>query len=823
MARKENISQDLYDLLVSRGWEPESTDAQGQPSQPQEATIFTFDYVSTSGQNYGTAVAVLDDDGDLQLFYGDNLGRGMEEQDKNEWFGFLQQMKQFATRHDFHTFSPRNLNQLKHTMAGMAAIREGLFESYYGNRTVSYSGEPTQARLMIRHRKPLGETDARYRYVESLFVETAEGERWKLPFRMLAGGRAMLEHVRQGGRPYDVRGVHISQMVEEINVLSRFRRATQGRVVEGVAQGLVEQATQYLESARGTLKNLGSSRGYQTYFESWSPADIADTEALVEEVKGLFVETTLDARIEAALPILSRLQGNTMREADIFESWIERLAEGTWSTPDTPEAKKKLEQLMSQELPVGPDATNAIEQLYDIFGDDDLFDRLQALAERDPDADARFEIHSRAQEMGIDLPEPPIPEPAQQDLTRQPAPGQQDTEQVDEEDSDVKTKCADLGQLRQDPMAMRDPQTRAEVLRRSHELGCDQLVKEEHDTDDALEVIRKVRDQIASMRPEDVKILTRELDIIRSDLMKDDWTSAQQYWDALAATKPDRYDFLYDLFAEHGWEWRAQLAEQGVAEAQERVDMTDKKCTKCKKGQYQERSVHDDWEGKVTCQCGHRVDRWQTPKKKGVAEGDKQTPGIALSKPYEKDFTGKYPGGTLPAATKGKTPGIALSKAYKKDFTGKYPGGELEEGDQPTGKYRVFLIGNWYNGKWFDYGGRPVTVPGNTPQEALDWVAAHKDDIINYYKTARIAGTKRRLLPRDVENNLWLDKTHAYKPAPADANFARFVKPDVEEGDNLATFVGPNEDSTDAMDHRGAVTDSFYEDLARIKSLALSK
>ena len=473
MAIEQNISQDLYDLLVSRGWEPESTDNQGQPAQPQDASIFTFDYVSSSGQNYGTAVAVLANDGDLQLFYGDNLGRGMEEQDKNEWFGFLQQMKQFATRHDFHTFSPRNLNQLKHTMAGMAAIREGLFESYYGNRRVSYSGEPTEARLMIRHRRPLGETDARHRYVESLFIETQEGERWKLPFRMLAGGRAMLEHVRQGGRPYDVRGVHISGLVEEINVLGRFRRATQGRVVEGVAQNLIEQATQYLETARATLKSLSGGRGYQTYFESWSPADIPSTEALVEQVKNLFVETTLDARIEAALPLLSRLQEKSMREADIFENWANRLTEGTWATPDTPEARKKLEKLMSQELPVGPDAANAIEQLYDIFGDDDLFDRLQDLADHDPDADARFEIHSRAKEMGIDLPEPPIPS-AQQDLTRQPAPGQQDTEQVDEEDDDAKTKCADLGQLKQDPIAMRDPDTRAEVLRRGHELGCDQ-------------------------------------------------------------------------------------------------------------------------------------------------------------------------------------------------------------------------------------------------------------------------------------------------------------------------------------------------------------
>ncbi len=435
MAIEQNISQDLYDLLVSRGWEPESTDDQGQPAQPQDASIFTFDYVSSSGQNYGTAVAVLANDGDLQLYYGDNLGRGMEEQDKNEWFGFLQQMKQFATRRDFHTFSPRNLNQLKHTMAGMAAIREGLFESYYGNRRVSYSGEPTEARLMIRHRRPLGETDARHRYVESLFIETQEGERWKLPFRMLAGGRAMLEHVRQGARPYDVRGVHISGLVEEINVLGRFRRATQGRVVEGVAQNLIEQATQYLETARATLKSLSGGSGYQTYFESWSPADIPSTEALVEQVKNLFVETTLDARIEAALPLLSRLKEKSMREADIFENWANRLTEGTWATPDTPESRKKLEKLMGQELPVGPDATNAIEQLYDIFGDDDLFDRLQDLAERDPDADARFEIHSRAKEMGIDLPEPPMPEPAQQDLTRQPAPGQQDTEQMEEGDN----------------------------------------------------------------------------------------------------------------------------------------------------------------------------------------------------------------------------------------------------------------------------------------------------------------------------------------------------------------------------------------------------
>lgn len=56
---------------------------------------------------------------------------------------------------------------------------------------------------------------------------------------------------------------------------------------------------------------------------------------------------------------------------------------------------------MAKPLPVGMDAMNATEQLYDIFGDDQLFDQLSELAEQDPDADARPVIQARAQELGI--------------------------------------------------------------------------------------------------------------------------------------------------------------------------------------------------------------------------------------------------------------------------------------------------------------------------------------------------------------------------------------------------------------------------------------
>ena len=415
MASKINIGDDLQDLLVTRNFDPKITNKFGQETTANDGVSFSFDYISSSGKNYGTAVVVVSDNGDLMLFFGDNLGRSMENpNDKNEWYDFMRQLKDFSVRHNFQTFTPKNINQIKHTLAGIAAIKEGLFEGYYGTRKISYAGQPTEARLMIRHNQTLGENDARYRHVESLFIETVDGERFKLPFRSLAGGRAMLEHVRQGGKPYDIRGAHIAEMVGEIAVLSRFNRASNQKILEGSTQQLITEALAYYKKLKESLKHLSSTKGYKTYFESWHPATIDEQESLVEDIKTLFIEQTIDSRIEAALPVLAKIQqGSTMKEADIFESWINHLAEGTWALPETPEQKQKLADLLSKELPVGADATNATEQLYDLLGDDQLFDNLSALATDDANADARPLIMDRLKEIGIVLPGmEPTEEPA---------------------------------------------------------------------------------------------------------------------------------------------------------------------------------------------------------------------------------------------------------------------------------------------------------------------------------------------------------------------------------------------------------------------------
>jgi hypothetical protein len=83
---QENISVQLNDLLASRDFRPELLDREGRPTDAENADIFTFDYVSSSGKDYGTMVIILDTENEMQVFYGDNLGRSMEGNDKNEFF-----------------------------------------------------------------------------------------------------------------------------------------------------------------------------------------------------------------------------------------------------------------------------------------------------------------------------------------------------------------------------------------------------------------------------------------------------------------------------------------------------------------------------------------------------------------------------------------------------------------------------------------------------------------------------------------------------------------------------------------------------------------
>ena len=190
-----------------------------------------------------------------------------------------------------------------------------------------------------------------------------------------------------------------------MNILRKFVRASRNRQFDGPAGEMCEAAILHYNALKDKAKRMIGQRGYRRELEEFDPAEISDSNQVTQSIREMFIEQSLDSRIEEALPILAKLTGkkDKMKEADEFESWANNVTEGTWATPDTPKAENDLRMLLSQPFPVGPDAAYATEQLYDILGDDQLFDQLTALADRDADADAGPLIRARLEELGINI------------------------------------------------------------------------------------------------------------------------------------------------------------------------------------------------------------------------------------------------------------------------------------------------------------------------------------------------------------------------------------------------------------------------------------
>ncbi len=97
---------------------------------------------------------------------------------------------------------------------------------------------------------------------------------------------------------------------------------------------------------------------------------------------------------------MSKLYKRKYQEEDAFKGWAnnvtkeydtkKKTSEGTWAVPDTKDKILDIKELIREPLPVGVEGENAQGILYDLIGDDELFDDLYMLAqEKGPEADAR--------------------------------------------------------------------------------------------------------------------------------------------------------------------------------------------------------------------------------------------------------------------------------------------------------------------------------------------------------------------------------------------------------------------------------------------------
>jgi len=110
--------------------------------------------------------------------------------------------------------------------------------------------------------------------------------------------------------------------------MAGFVRATRNGQFNESALRLVNEGITHYNNLRMTLQGMTSHRGYNKYFESYSPVlnEESDDNSNLNE---LFVQETLDPRIESVLPILNRLSKNIneMNEVKELGEWAESITE----------------------------------------------------------------------------------------------------------------------------------------------------------------------------------------------------------------------------------------------------------------------------------------------------------------------------------------------------------------------------------------------------------------------------------------------------------------------------------------------------------------
>jgi len=332
---QESFNKRLYDILKTRGYKPAPKDSKNERTNPETADVFEFQFIK-DGENYGKAWATIDKTSSLNIYYDDNQAgsppgqtNGVDYDDS--WSGLLKHLKQWALSKQLN-FGLHDSDRLGDDMRqrDYYKMKEKMTEGYHPvNKTTSYNDNIPNVKVVIQHDRQIGEGEQRWRNVHKIFVENTEGERFAVPTKMPGIARVYGRHVAEGGTPYDERGKHITQLVEEYTKMAGFVRATRrGEFNESVAQ-LIAEGVKHHRSLKETLQKMQSHRGYNHYFESWTPAlmeDDADHSSIAE----MFSHETIDPRIESVLPILNKLNSNIINEIEEvneLDQWTKSITE----------------------------------------------------------------------------------------------------------------------------------------------------------------------------------------------------------------------------------------------------------------------------------------------------------------------------------------------------------------------------------------------------------------------------------------------------------------------------------------------------------------
>ena len=466
-------------------------------NEPEDARFFNFEYTQ-DGKMLGNVDVSLSEDDGLVVIYSNDIVKEQGDSTKKQFFNFLKELRELAKQHlmnfDIRDISRSNLEKRDYAYMSKNNGESSMSESkLFGTNKTSYQ-QLGDAKIIVKHSAPVNfENPAgRTQRIESIYIENIQGERFKYPFKHLNGARALATHVAHGGNPYDTIGQHVIGLSEELSKLRMFKNyVDRNPMVAENMNSVNMRVIERIDQVKKEIHQLQSPTRYAEFAEAFTA-----TEATVipEEIMNDWIDRltirTFNEELKNVFPYIFKLvsendipvkeltiedlvneeacetcnmdpcdcdhsNGKEVKEFAEYESILNRIAEGADLFSQDQEqqdaAIEKLNQIVSQPLPVGTDGNNVIEALSDIIDDEELMDIFKELADVDPENDARDilkdYIEIKDKENGTDVlskinfeqtAEPTEPAEAPPEVPAEPAPAEQPvTASVDYNKNDV--------------------------------------------------------------------------------------------------------------------------------------------------------------------------------------------------------------------------------------------------------------------------------------------------------------------------------------------------------------------------------------------------
>ena len=427
------ISQDLFDKVRSRFENLEMGDSTGAVTiDPKEARFFDFDFV-LEGVDLGRVSISLGELGSLKVFYSQGITENKDDFAKKIWYSFLKEMRLFAMRRllrfDTRDIAKTNLEQKDFQYLASKSPKEepmsAMNESRWNQKSTKKTSRAVKGKteVIVRHKNAVAEeypgSRSFHKNIKAIFIQNADGERFKYPFIHPAGAFAMAQHVDHGGVPHDPAGKAIIEMSEQIAQLQEFSRHIRRATLHDDAMGISERALGKLNELKAQVAALSKRQHYENWMSEFNegPDDLmTELDAVtMEDYKSKFTQTNFQEELSKFFPLLHRIMSeanavnleefvkedeedqdtdqdqtpNNVDPSDQFTNWADSVESGTISSDQAEDLKQELDGMEtdSEGLPkidLGTDGTIAVSFFQDHgFENTDLKAALQQAASQD--------------------------------------------------------------------------------------------------------------------------------------------------------------------------------------------------------------------------------------------------------------------------------------------------------------------------------------------------------------------------------------------------------------------------------------------------------